>query len=223
MKLLWVGILLASSTLAIAMPAEPAELAQNALPFATPGGRASAPRAAIRNAQSPASRAAQAQPAQPPAKGPAPPPAPVPIRTEINRFDNWVVTCNEFAEGPKKKICSAQIQVMQQGTNQVVLTWTVFVNDSKQFITALQTPTGVSISPGVELQLEKAGKRKLNFDTSDNGRCTASTTKDNTKIREVSAAPSAQVSITAINGSTVQFNLPIKGFDKAYAQLRTAL
>jgi invasion protein IalB len=220
-RALWVAILLGTNTLAVAVPAESVIIAQ-----VTPGARGPAPSSrptparplppAAQSAQAPA--AAPAQPGQP-----AAPPPPTPQRTEITRFDNWVVTCNDFTEGPKKRVCSGQINVQQQGSNQVILTWTVFTNDAKQFVTALQTPTGILITPGVEVQPEKGTKRKINYESCDNGRCTAAVTMDNNMIREITAAPNAQVSITAMNGSTVQFNIPIKGFDKALVQLRTAL
>jgi invasion protein IalB len=186
-------------------------LAQNALPR---------PNTQQRNAPAPAQ--AQEAPAQTQQQQQQPP-APVPQRTEIVRFENWTVTCQEFAEGTPKKTCGAQLQVQQTGTNQTLLAWTVSINDSKQFVTVMQTPTGVAIAPGIELQPEKAAKRKLAFESCEPGRCTANFTMDAAMLREITAAPSAQVVIFAVNGQTVQFSFPIKGFDKAIAHLRANL
>ena len=160
------------------------------------------------------------QPPQPQAAAPA---ARSPQRTEIVKFDNWTVTCLEYPEGTPKKTCAAQLQVQQSGSNQVLLAWTVSLNDSKQFVTLLQTPTGVSIPSGVELQPEKAGKRKLSYESCEPARCTSTFTIDAALLRELSTAPTAQVVIFAANGQSVQFNIPIKGFDKASAHLRSAL
>jgi invasion protein IalB len=169
--------------------------------------------------QAPAQQApAQPAPAQPPAQQ-APAPR-QPFRTEIVRFDNWAVTCLEYAEGVPKKTCAAQVQVQQSGTTQIILVWTVSVNESKQFVSVLQTPTGISIGAGVELQPEKAGKRKLNYESCEASRCTATLTMDAALLREVTAAGSAQVVIYALNGQSVTFSFPIKGFDKATAHLR---
>src|SRR5262249_4757132 len=88
----------------------------------------------------------QAPPAQPVAAAPQ-----VPTRVEILNFDNWAVTCNEFADGPRTKRCSAMLHIMQQNTNQTVFTWTVGIDDKKQLVAIFQTPTGVVIAPGVEL------------------------------------------------------------------------
>jgi invasion protein IalB len=105
----------------------------------------------------------------------------------------------------------------------MVLAWTVSINDSKQFVTVLQTPTGVAITPGIELQPEKAAKRKLSYESCEPGRCTANFTMDAALLREITAAPTAQVIVYAVNGQSVQFNFPIKGFDKATAHLRANL
>jgi invasion protein IalB len=211
-KALWIALLLGSNAPGLVPPAQSLNIVAQA-----PAPKGPAP------SSRPAPRPPAPAPEAPAAQGQTTPPPPAPQRTEITRFDNWVVTCNDFTEGPKKRVCSAQINVQQQGTNQVIMTWSVFVNDAKQFVTALLTPTGIMIAPGVDLQPEKGAKRKINYESCDNGRCTAAVTMDAAMIREVSAASSAQVSITAINGNTVQFNIPIKGFDKAYAHLRMAL
>src|SRR5262249_4670177 len=165
---------------------------------------------------------AQAQPQaqQQPQSQPAPP---QPTRTEILRFDNWNVTYLEYAEGPTKKTCAAQLQLHNTNNNQVILAWTVSLNESKQFVSVLNVPTGVAIGPGVELQPEKAGKRKIAYDSCEPNRCTSSVTMDAALLREITAAPTAQVSIYALNGQQVQFNVPLKGFDKATAHLRASL
>jgi invasion protein IalB len=171
----------------------------------------------VAQAQAPAPQGQAAQPAQAPAPAQQPPAAP--IRTEILKFDSWTATCNEF-EAPKKRTCAAQLQVLQSGSNQVVLTWVVFINDNKQLVTVLQTPTGVTIAPGVKLRLEKAAERTLPFETCDNGQCTASQVLDNNLLRDMGAASSAQVTVQSINGNQVNFNFAVKGIDKALTHLR---
>jgi len=171
---------------------------------------------------------AQAQPAPPPAQGSAPaqgtaPPPPAPIRTEILKFDSWTATCHEFAEGARKRACTAQLQVQQSGSNQIIFTWIVFINDSKQLVTLLQTPTGVSIAQGVKVKLEKAAERTIPFETCDTGNCTATQIIDNNMLRDLSAAATVQMTVQAVNGSQVNFNFPIKGIDKALTHLRSKI
>ena len=211
---------------AIALPVyasgEPLHLLAQAAP--PPQPKAEAPSRARRAPPPVQGQQAQTQqPVQPPQPQAAAPAARSPQRTEIVKFDNWTVTCLEYPEGTPKKTCAAQLQVQQSGFNQVLLAWTVSLNDSKQFVTLLQTPTGVSIPSGVELQPEKAGKRKLSYESCEPARCTSTLPIDAALLRELSTAPTAQVVIFAVNGQSVQFNIPIKGFDKASAHLRSAL
>jgi invasion protein IalB len=163
-----------------------------------------------------------AAPAAAPA-APAAPPAPVPFRTEMVRYDQWVATCNDFTEGPRKKICTAQLVVQQSGTNQILLAWLVTINENKQFVMGIQTPTGVKIAPGVELELEKVTKRVIPYESCEPGRCVASMVMDAALMRDITASSKAQLSIHAVNGQILKFDIPIKGFDKATTQLRSAI
>jgi invasion protein IalB len=157
---------------------------------------------------------AQATPAQP-----QPPVPKIPIRTEISRFDGWIVTCNEFEGGPKTRGCSAQLQILQEKTNQPVFSWTVGLDDNKQLVTVLQTPTGVAIAPGVELRVGKIPARKIPFATCETTRCIATTIVDAALLREMTTSPTAQAVVQGAQGNTVDFNIQMKGFDKAYPTL----
>jgi len=152
--------------------------------------------------------------------GQAQAPAPqVPTRTEILNFENWAVTCNEFADSPKAKRCSALLQILQQNTNQIVFTWTVAMDDRRQLVAVMQTPTGVVIPPGVELRVGKLPSQKIPFASCDPGRCIATTTVDANLLREMTTSPTAEAVIQGSQGNTVQFNIQLKGFDRAYAVL----
>jgi invasion protein IalB len=145
-------------------------------------------------------------------------PPQVPTRTEILNFENWAVTCNEFTD-PKAKRCSALLQILQQNTSQVVFTWTVAMDDRKQLVAVMQTPTGVVIQPGVELRIGKLPAQKIPFASCDTGRCVASATVDANLLREMTTSPTAEAVIQGSGGNTVQFNIQMKGFDRAYAVL----
>jgi len=166
----------------------------------------------------PRTPAAPAPAGQPATNGsPAPPATPTPTRTEILNFDNWIVTCNDFAEGPRPRVCSALLQIAQQNTNQVVFAWTIAIDNSKQMVTIMQTPTGVNIPPGVELRVGKVPPRKIPFASCDTGRCIATLPMDTALLREMTTVPNAEAVIQGSQGNTVQFNIQMKGFDKAYA------
>jgi invasion protein IalB len=176
-------------------------------------------------------RIAQAAPGVRPPNAPAASPAPtqqaaatptapqIPTRTEILNFDSWVVTCSEFAEGARTKRCSALLQILQQNTGQVVFTWSVGLDERKQLVAVMQTPSGVVIPPGVELRIGKLPPQKIPFASCEPVRCVAITTVDNNLLREMTTSPTAEAVIQATQGNTVQFNIQLKGFDRAYAAL----
>ena len=149
-----------------------------------------------------------------------PEPPRVPRRTEILNFDDWTVTCVEYSEGPSRHDCSATLRLTQKGTNNVVLAWTVGLNEQNKAVTVFQTLTGVAIKPGLELHLGRAAVRKIPYESCFPKHCVASTPIDGAFVRNVSAASTADVVITAATGKTLKFNFPIKGFAKAYAALR---
>ncbi len=168
---------------------------------------------------SPAAKPAAAQPAAPAAPAqPAAPPPPQPFKTEILNFDNWNVTCREFNEGKRKKICFAVLQIIQSNNNQVIFTWTVGTDDENRLLMTFQTPTGVAITPGVDLKLAK-GNRVVPYTACESGHCVASTALDANLVKEIAATADAQAIIHASNGQDVQVNIPLKGFEKAYAAL----
>jgi invasion protein IalB len=188
--------------------------AQNPPPARTP--RTPAP-------ATPSSEAARAQNAAHATAGQAaaqtPTPPQIPTRTEILNFENWSVTCNEFADAPQAKRCSALLQIQQQNPNQIVFTWTVAMDEHKQLVAVMQTPTGVVIPPGVELRVGKLPPQKIPFESCDPGRCIATAPVDASLVREMTTSPTAEAAIQGSHGNTVQFNIQMKGFDRAYAVL----
>ncbi|NNM74627.1 invasion associated locus B family protein [Enterovirga aerilata] len=164
----------------------------------------------------PAQGQAQA-PAQPAPQGQAPAQA-QPVRTEIVPHENWTVTCRDFAD--RRRSCSAVLQVVQQGNNQVLFTWVLGKNNEGKLISVLQTPTGVTLAPGVEVKLARGTPRKAAFVNCDTTRCEASLEMDDAFIRDASASDSVEATMFSIAGQGVKFTLPFKGFDKAVAATR---
>ena len=204
-----------------ALPAAPAEGLRVAQAAPNPSPPARAPRlpAAAPVAPAHAQNAPATSSGQAPATQQAPATPQIPTRTEILNFENWAVTCNEFADNPKAKRCSALLQILQQNTSQIVFTWTVALDDRKQPVAVMQTPTGVVIPPGVELRVGKLPSQKIPFASCDPGRCIATTTVDANLLREMTTSPTAEAIVQGSQGNTVQFNIQMKGFDRAYAVL----
>jgi len=174
-----------------------------------------------------ATKVAQAAPATPvPGAPAAAAPAaaakarpPVPTRTEILNFDNWAVTCSEFAEGPSSRQCAALLRIVQQNTNQLVFAWTVTLDANKQAAAVLQTPTGVNLTPGVDLRIGKAPPHKIPFTSCEPNFCIAKAPLDTAILHEMVTNPTAEATLESTQGSDVKFNIQMKGFDRAFAAL----
>ena len=159
--------------------------------------------------------------AQAPAPQPQQTPAPVqPVRTEILNFDNWSTTCREFAEGKHKKICFALLQIIQQANNQnqVIFSWTIGSDEDNHQVMTLQTPTGVAITPGIELKTTK-GSKTIAYTSCETGHCLATVPVDASLVRDLLASTDIQAIIHSSDGRDVTVNIPMKGFDKAYGAL----
>jgi invasion protein IalB len=200
---------------------EMAQAAQNPPPARTPPRTPAAahatPAPAVHAGENVRAQSAAEANGSPAAQAPAP--SQIPARTEILNFENWSVTCNEFADAPRAKRCSALLQILQQNTNQVVFTWTVAMDEHKQLVAIMQTPTGVVIPPGVELKVGKSPAQKIPFASCDPGRCVATAPVDANLVREMTTSPTAEAIIQGSQGNTVQFNIQMRGFDRAYAVL----
>lgn len=157
---------------------------------------------------------AQAQPA-----APAQPAQPQPQRTEILPFDNWTLTCQDFAEGPNRRVCTATLRVQNQ-SNQVLFAWTVGLNAEKKLVSVFQVPSGVLLEPGIQLKLAGGAQRKIPFVACEPGRCEATTAMDERLIREVSASETVEATVQGTTGQGVQFKFPVKGFDRAIAGVK---
>ena len=142
-------------------------------------------------------------------------------RTEVAYYDNWQTSCQEFVN-PARRQCASVLQLVQtnQQTNSatVLVTWALAQAD-QQLTATIQTPTGISIAPGIELKIGKTTK-KLPYARCDAQRCEAAFPVDEALSKELSAAESVELVIVAMQGNAVTFNIPIKGYEKAAQALK---
>lgn len=169
----------------------------------------------------PAAGQPAAQPsAQPAAQPPAPPPEPV--RTEILKFDNWTVTCQEFTQPATRKACVGQLQVVRAQTGQVVFALRVSYTEPNApgGMAAFQTPTGILLTKGVSVKFGKLEPRLFTLTSCEPTHCLATVPLDATLLRDLSANEAMEVTVFGSNGEGLKFAVPIKGFDRANAALK---
>jgi invasion protein IalB len=160
---------------------------------------------------------APAHQAAAPQQGAEGPPA---EKAETINFENWILSCREFVDGPKKRSCAMTVAVRQSDTNRTVLSWTVRPNDKGQLVSVVETLPGVSITPGIQLKLEKSSAaRTIPIEVCEPAWCAGTFAMDKAFVQEVSASSKVTIVITSSAGQPVTFEFPIKGFEKAYAKM----
>jgi invasion protein IalB len=164
-----------------------------------------------------------AQSPQPAPKPAAPAPSePAKIRrTETIVDDNWTVTCARTDQGGAKPQCSAILRIGQtdnNGAQRIMFAWVIGHQDGK-VASVFSVPSGVLIAPGVEVKIGDKETRKLGYSLCQPDHCEAILPLEEPMVKSLSAAPTVEVTISAVNGSEVKFTVNMKGFTQALADL----
>lgn len=141
-------------------------------------------------------------------------------KTETINFGNWILSCREFVDGPKKRACAMTTSIRKTDTRRIVLSWTIRQNNKGELISVIETLPGISITPGIQLKLENsATPHKVPFEICEPNWCMGTVAMDKALVQEVTASSKASITITSSAGQPFTFELPIKGFEKAYARM----
>jgi invasion protein IalB len=145
-------------------------------------------------------------------------PAAGPVRTETQTFDQWTVTCREATGQPK--VCSAALRVVQPN-QQLVILWEIGKGKDGVIRSAMQTPTGVLVQKGVDLQVGTETVGKLDYASCVPQNCEASGALDDALAQKLASAGEVTVTVHAKDGRDIHFKFPVKGIDKAVAAVRS--
>jgi invasion protein IalB len=165
-----------------------------------------------------------AQPADkaPAAAAPAATPEPAKIRrAETIVDDNWTVTCALTDQSGAKRQCSAVLRIAQtdkNGGQRVVFSWVLGHQEGK-LASIFSVPSGVLIQPGVEVKIGDKETRKLGYSLCQPDHCESVLPLDDVMVKSLSAAPTTDVTIYAVNGAAAKFTVNMKGFAQALADL----
>ena len=142
-------------------------------------------------------------------------------RAETIVDDNWTVTCALTDQTGAKKQCSAVLRIAQtdkSGAQRVVFSWVLGRQDGK-LESVLSVPSGVLIQPGVEVKIGDKETRKLNFSICQPDHCEAVLPLEEMAMKSLSAAPTTEITVRAVNGAEAKFTVNMKGFSQAVADL----
>ena len=142
-------------------------------------------------------------------------------RTETIVDDNWTVTCVVADQVGAKPQCSALLRITQTDKNdaqRVVFSWVLGRQEGK-LMSAISVPSGLQIPPGVEIKIGDKETRKLGFSICQPDHCEALLPLDDAVVKSLSAAPTTEISVHAVNGAVAKFMVSMKGFAQALADL----
>lgn len=135
-----------------------------------------------------------------------------PVNTVV--IDNWSLSCRDIAGEVDKKQCSAVNRIADKKTEQVLFVWLVGKNTEQKLVSSFQTPTGVLIAPGVDLELNDQRVRKINFVACDDRRCDANILMDEKFIDDVKITKQASAKIVSVTGHNILFKINTKGIQE---------
>ncbi len=133
--------------------------------------------------------------------------------TSVNTvvIDNWSLSCRDIADETNRKQCSAVNRIVDQKTGQTLFVWLIGINAEQKLVSSFQTPTGVLIAPGVDLELSNQKTRKISFEACDNRRCDASSLMDETFIDDLKMTSEASAKIISVTGHHIVFKINMAG------------
>lgn len=141
----------------------------------------------------------------------------VPVRSETTPFGNWTMTCQEEIPTPGakggKKACWGSMKVSDSKSQHVVLVWLIGKDGQGAPTIALQTPTGVMVSDGVDLSFG-GNARKLTYRWCDQTGCEASAPFDAAFARSFAGQKEASVAFHLRDGRQVSVQVSVAGADK---------
>src|SRR5262249_55666144 len=159
------------------------------------------------------SQAAAPQPANAAAPAPA-----QPQWTKLATYGSWEVRCQ--TPNANAKVCAAWLELINQ-QKQVIMAWIVGPDNRGALQTIFQTPTGVRVAAGVDVKLGNAAARHINYINCLSTQCTAGGAMDDAFVKDTIAAQKAEVTLYAPDGKGINFGIPVTGFDKAVAAVKT--
>ncbi|MGO9421152.1 invasion associated locus B family protein [Roseiarcus sp.] len=142
-------------------------------------------------------------------------------RAETIVDDSWTVTCAQTDEPEGKRHCSASLSIAQtdkSGGQRVVFTWVMGHQDGK-LASAISVPSGIQIPPGMEIKIGDKEARKVGFSICMPDHCEALLPLEDTVVKSLSAAPTTEITVRAVNGADAKFTVNMKGFVQALADL----
>jgi invasion protein IalB len=152
-------------------------------------------------------------------KDPAPDPANKSAnKPAMDRFDDWVLVCNE-SENKAKPSCSLVQTLVEQKSRSIVFRLRVGYDDKGNLVLIVRSPTNVALQKGFEFSPDGTKIYRLPFQTCAPQGCRAAVIVQDALLQEMKQADKGTVAVYALNGQAVRARISFLGFTKGLAEL----
>lgn len=135
--------------------------------------------------------------------------------SNVLRFGAWAVSCSPKTAATDPANCVALISVARdKGDQRRIVIMGLLKRDGTISYFA-QTPTTVSIKPGVEVQFDGKAGRHYDYDSCEPALCTAVSPVDGALFDEIVTTPSATIGWTSLAAGPVKIVFPTNGAREA--------
>jgi len=132
----------------------------------------------------------------------------------------WVTRC-AAAERNTKSDCSVERSIALQQTGQLLAKLTIQVpGKTLQPALVLQTPHGIFLPAGIDLQTDDGEVKRLVLNTCDANGCYAATDLTPGALDEMVKGANLKISFQNLAKSTIAVSVPLKGFTAAYNKVK---
>lgn len=169
--------------------------------------------AQVKPAAPPAAEAAPQKPADPADKPAA---AAAPAAPEVN----WAWRCGSATRtGPME--CSLDQTVIKTDTRQIIALFRIRVpGDTREPVGFIQTPLGVFLPAGVELQIDQDQVIQLPIQMCDANGCYAGAPISAEVIGRLQSGKVLRIGFQNVSRETINVTMPLDGFGVAYAAIK---
>lgn len=135
-------------------------------------------------------------------------------------ISGWVTRC-AASERNTKSDCSVERSIALQQTGQLLAKMTIRVpGKTLQPALVLQTPHGIFLPAGVEVQTDEGEVKKLVLNTCDANGCYAATELTPGALDDMIKGANLKISFQNLAKDTIAVSVPLKGFTSAYNKVK---
>jgi len=142
-----------------------------------------------------------------------------PVRTETINFGSWILTCRSNVGKESKKVCSAELKMVDKERQATLFTWIIGRNAQGALYSVFQTPTGLELPKGAQLKFDAGSTRTIPFSICESQHCEVSAEMSRAFVDEVKKATEATVIVTAADGRQINFTMPLNGISNVLSEI----